>query len=776
MANEIGSTLLNSLTKSTFDIGNMAKVLAESSVAGAKAALDTKELKASTELNALTYLESNMKAFQSYLSDLSSPKVFQSRGVTSTDESVVSVQAGGAAVTGSYNIISKQLAQSHTLVANKTYSSASDTISMGTLNIGVGGQSKEIVIDASNNTLQGLQNIINNGDYGVNAAIVNNGGQYQIMFSSKSTGAASEISLSGITDFDTGGITTTSAAQDALMSINGLTLSNSTNNFDDVIDGLSIQLKSVSAVSQSIGVTSDSQKIVDTVASFVEVYNQLDTILGDLGSYKPLTPEQKEQSEFDFFGDLAGSSLLRDLKQQIRGALGGAISELSGPNTLAAAGIEFDKKGQMTLDTGVLQNLVTNNLDGLGALFSKGGSNADPLINVIGGNDRTQAGSYDINVSQLATRATVSGGAVNYAPGEYRVSGDRVTDPVSSLAIATGAALDLSVNGAPAISIALTAGEYSSKEAAAAQMQLDINTALGGGSSVTVGYDASQSRYKITTADGDMQLTNAVNLGNQGFSGNSAYAGEQLVNLSTAASFDVSINGSATATASVAVGKYTLQELSERVQNNINGLSEVVAVGGKVSVSTEGGVLGITSDRFGFASNVTLSNFSGLGDVGLASNLNGAGQNLDGTITTAAGTLSIGAYVDSEDGRKVKVSDFAAIGGEAAAVRGLEFEVLGGAVGARDSIVFSQGFASRLDETIKRLFEDENGLVAQRMESLTNKTDSYEEKRETLDARYDKLLLKYQMQFATLQSLLSSADGTRDFLTATFSNNNNNNR
>ena len=779
MANEIGTTLLNTLTNSTFDIGNMAKVLAESSVAGPIAALDTKELKTSTELNALTYLESNMQAFQSYLVDLSSPKIFQSRDVASTDETVVSVQADGLAATGSYRIESKQLAQAHTLVANQTYSSASDTISTGTLSIGLGGQTKDIVIDASNNTLEGLQNIVNNGDYGVNAAIVNNGGQYQIMFSSKNTGAASEITLSGLSDFDVAGLTTTSEAQDALMAINGLNISNSTNDFNDVINGLNIQLKSVSSVTQNIGVTSDTQKIVDTVSSFVDVYNQLDTIFDDLGSYKPLTAEEADSPDFDFFGDLAGSSLLRDLKEQVRSALSGAISELSDPNTLAAAGVAFDKDGQLSVDTTVLENLATNNLDSLTLLFAKGGSSDDPLVNVIGSSDETKAGSYAIDVSQLAERATVAGGAVTYAPNEYRASSDRVFDPIASLSVLSGASLQVSINGATSVAVSLTAGDYATKDAVAAQMQLDINTALGGVSSVSVGYDSSQARYEMTTADGTIELTSLTNMSNQGFSAASTYSGEALIDLSAGASFDVSINASTTASATVDAGKYTLQELSQRLQTNINGLDEVVAVGGKVSISTAGGVLGITSERFGFASDVTLSNFVGLENSGLTANvdptgtLTDAGQNMDGTITTAAGTLSLGAYVDGEDGRKVKISDFAVIGSEPASIRGLEFEVLGGVIGTRGSITFSQGFASRLDETIQRLFEDDNGLVTQRIESLNAKTDGYLEKRDTLDARYETLLLKYQIQFASLQSLLSSTTGTRDFLTATFSNNNN---
>jgi flagellar hook-associated protein 2 len=688
------------------------------------------------------------------------------------------VQSNGVATTGSYQIESKQLAQAHTLVANKVYGSPSDLISQGTLTINVGGQFKgDIVIDGSNNTLEGLQSMVNNGDYGVNASIINNGGQYQMMFSSKETGAASQISLTGgVADFSGQGVTTTtSSAQDAVMSINGLTISNSSNDFSDVIDGLNIQLKSVSASPQSIAVASDSQKVVESVTKFVEVYNQLDTIVDDLGSYKELTPAEQDSPEFDFFGDLSGSSLLRDLKGQVRSSLSGAISQLTDPNTLASVGVSFDLQGQLSLDSTVLNNAVDNNLDALSRVFSKNGASSDPLINVTGSSDATQAGSYAVNVSQVAERATVAGGAATYS-GDYRVAGGKVLDPSSALTIDAGASFDIAFNNTAATTVNFTAGNFATKDDVALQMQSDINTQTG--QSVSVEYDASQARFEVTNPLQSVDVSGATAMSSQGFNVASAYAGETLIDLAADATFDFAIDGSATASATISTGQYTLNELTDVLQTTINGSTEVSASGAKVSVSTAGGVLGVTSERFGFSSDVTLSNFSGLVNAGLADAglLTDAGVNVDGTIatTTPAGTLSLGAYADSEDGRQIKISDFAVIAGEPAKVRGLEFEVLGGAVGARDNIDFSQGFASRLDETIKRLFEADNGLVTDRMESLSNKSSEYDDKKASLDLRYDKMLTKYQLQFGALQGLLSSTQQTSDFLTATFSNNNNN--
>lgn len=772
MANEIGTTLLNTLTNSSFDIGNMAKVLAEADVAGPRSLVDKSETKANTELSALKYLETNITAFQSYLSDLSTPGLFQSRQAESSDESVFTVQTNGVPVTGSYQIESLQTAKAHTMVANKTYSSASDLISTGTLAISVAGQTQNIVIDNTNNTLEGLQNIINNGDYGVNASIINNGGNYQIMFSSKNTGSASEISLSGLADFDVDGLTTTTEAQNAVMNINGLNIANSTNNFSEVIDGLDIKLNSASpGVTQGLTVSTDSEKITSTVSDFVDVYNQMHSILDDLGSYRELTEDEQNSEDYAYFGDLAGSSLLRDLKEQLRSSLSGAIPDLSDPNTLAAVGISFDLKGKLSLDSSVLDNLVSSNIDALSRVFSKGGQTTDPLMKVVGGSEETLAGTYSVDVSQLAERASVAGTGVTYAANEYRAAGTGIYDPVAASTIESGAAFQISFNSGASSTVNFTAGAYSSKDLVASQMQSDINSQTG--QSVSVAYDSTQGRFEVSNSTGTIDISGASLMENQGFSA-ANYTSEQLINLASDASFDVSIDGSTSATANISADKYTLSELAEKMRSSINNLSEVSSTGASVNISTSGGALTLSSDRFGNSSNVSMTNFTNLANAGLTTDLTDAGQNVDGTITTASGSLSLGAYADSSDGRKIKISDFAVIGTSPAEVRGLEFDVLGGAIGSRGDVVFSQGFASRINETIGRLLDSDNGLVSDRMDSLTKRLSEYSDKNDKLDARYEQMLSKYQLQFSSLQSLLSSTQQTSDFLTATFSNNNNN--
>lgn len=785
MANEIGTTLVNSLTNSTFDIGAMSKSLAEAEVAGPRAILERNQEKTNTELNAFNYVKQNLDAFNSYVIDLSNPETFLNKTATSSNEDVVSVTASSDVVPGSYQIESKQLAQYHTQVVNKSYSSPYDSISTGTLDIVTGGQTHQITVDSSNNTLDGLQKYINNGDFGVNASVINNGGSYQLMFTSQQQGASGEVSISGLTDFDVDGLTTTADAQDAIMVVNGLAVSNSTNTFDEVIDGLSFKLNSA-AVNQTntVNISNDTEGAVESIQSFVEVYNQLDTIFDEVSSYdtSDLTQEQLDSDEYQFYGDLAGNTTFKQARANLNEALSGAISEITGNyNSLISIGIKKNIDGQLELDQTVLDEVVSNNFSALSSLFAKGGSSDDGLINVISGSEDTLTGTYQLDVTQLAERAIVTTGAASASTDE-QVASDRIVDTASALQISAGASLDISIGGVQqVIDMSLLEGSYSDKDTVASTLQNAINTAFGSSLS-TVSYDVAQARFEIAanSGSGALSVNTSSGLVNQGFTAAKQYSGEALIDLTSGSlSFDIQVDDSDIATIDMATGRYTHSELAVSMANAINNNSIVEESGNSVSVSSDGSALSIASTRFGAFSSIDISSVSaGFLNSGLVVDSD-AGQSVDGTLTTANGTINIGAYADSADGRIIKISDYAIIGGEDAEVRGLQFEVLGGqydGFGAlitdRGDLNFAKGFGSKLEEAINGLFDADTGVLERKISSLTDKLDTYSEKETDLDARYDKLEAKYQLQFSMLQTILSNAESTRNSLIAQFSSSN----
>jgi flagellar hook-associated protein 2 len=667
MANEIGNTLLNSITNSTFDVGNMSKVLAEAEVAGPRAILDKNTQKVTTELDALKYLQTNLNAFNTYVADLSSPDIFQMLNATSSNDNIVSVTAESGAALGSYQIESKKMAQAHTLVFDNLFTSTADTISTGTLSFNVGGQVNSIAIDSTNNTLEGLQKYINNNDFGVSASVLNTGSGYQLMLTSDKSGASGEITFGTGNPAEFTAYTTTAVAQDAEMVLNGLTLTSSTNTFDNVIEGVTFQLKSAAVGTvNTVSINSSTEQADEAIRSFVDVYNQLDTIIDELGSYKSsdLTEEQLQSDEYMYFGDLAGSSLLRQVRDQVKSAMSGAIDELNGGvNSLAQIGISFDREGRLNIDETVYTAALENNLQAVSSLFSKGGTAEDNFINFLSATDKTQAGAYEIFIDQLASRAQWT----MASPDSDGLDGD----------------VDIAGNGA----------------------------------------------------------------------------------------FTISVDGSAEVSLSIADGEYTMAEFAKKLADTINNSTEIAAAGASVTVSADSGNFVIYSNRYGTGSTLNLTGFANIGDSALTT-----GKNVDGTIRTDQGDVNLGAYADSKDGRKINISDYASLSSVPVDVRGLSFEVTGGLAdgSSRGELTYAKGFASRLQETINNFFEKDNGLISQKIEGLNTKLDSYEEKSKTIDARYERLLMKYQLQFSALQSLLASSQQTRDYLTATFNNNNNN--
>ncbi|MBD3726305.1 MAG: flagellar filament capping protein FliD [Moraxella osloensis] len=645
----------------------MSKVLAEAEVAGPRAILDKNTQKVTTELDALKYLQTNLNAFNTYVADLSSPDVFQMLNATSSNDNIVSVTAESGAALGSYQIESKKMAQAHTLVFDNLFTSTADTISTGTLSFNVGGQVNQIAIGTTNNTLDALQKYINNGDFGVSASVLNTGSGYQLMLTSDKSGASGEITFGAGNPAEFSAYTTTAVAQDAEMVLNGLTLTSNTNTFDKVIEGVTFQLKSAAVGTvNSVSIASSTEKADEAIRSFVDVYNQLDTIIDELGSYKSsdLTEEQLQSDEYMYFGDLAGSSLLRQVRDQVKSAMSGAIDELNGGvNSLAQIGISFDREGRLNIDETVYTAALENNLQAVSSLFSKGGTAEDNFINFLSATDKTQAGAYEIFIDQLASRAQWT----MAAPDSDGLDGD----------------VDIAGNGG----------------------------------------------------------------------------------------FTISVDGSSEVSLSIADGEYTMTEFAKKLADTINNSTEIAAAGASVTVSADGGNFVIYSNRYGTGSSLNLTGFANIGDSALTT-----GKNVDGTIRTDQGDLNLGAYADSKDGRKINISDYAVINGEAADVRGLSFEVTGGLAdgSSRGDLTYAKGFASRLQETINNFFEKDNGLISQKIEGLNTKLDSYDEKSKTIDARYERLLMKYQLQFSALQSLLSSSQQTRDYLTATFNNNNNN--
>lgn len=202
-----------------------------------------------------------------------------------------------------------------------------------------------------------------------------------------------------------------------------------------------------------------------------------------------------------------------------------------------------------------------------------------------------------------------------------------------------------------------------------------------------------------------------------------------------------------TTTITLAAGSYTAAGLAAELQSKINGAAELAAAGVTVSVTESGGVLTVTSNRYGSASTVTLGGGNAQSSLFGTNPTSTAGVDVAGSI---GGVAAIGV------GRT-----FTAAAGIAA--EGLTIEVLGGATGARGTVSYSQGYAYRLERLAADLL-DSDGLVAGRSKSLDATIDSLQRRQEEMERRLETVEKRLRAQFVALDAMVASMLKTSSFL------------
>jgi flagellar hook-associated protein 2 len=494
----VAQTLTTSLGAGQFDVPTIAKALATADVANKRQDYATKQSAGQIKLNGYNTLTQALQSIQTGLADLNKPATFNGMAVTASDATAVSATATGKPSAGVYDLMVSQRAQAHTLASIATPSQYT-ALGTGTLNLTVGGTTKAITVDASNNTLQGLKSAINAAGLPVNASIVNDGSGYRLVLAGQQTGLGNAISLdavdgdgnntdtTGISQFafgnGTNNMTQTIAAQDAQFTVNGLSLSSPTNTATGVIDGLSLSLnKAQPGVHNTVTVGSDTTNLSTKIESFVDDLNAMRDVINYLGSYKkdPNDPNK---------GSLAGDAALKQVQSKMREFLQFHTTAPGAVQSMADIGIKTNLDGTLALDKTKLESAISADPAAIGRLFSATATATDNQVTYTASSDKTVEGKYNLNIVQAARQALYLG---NAATGS-------ATDPITITAGNNDFAL--TVNGTTTNSLSLAAGTYS-RSSLAQMMQSAINNDTNlkaKGITVQVSFDATNNRYQMST-------------------------------------------------------------------------------------------------------------------------------------------------------------------------------------------------------------------------------------------------------------------------------------
>jgi flagellar hook-associated protein 2 len=407
----------------------------------------------------------------------------------------------------------------------------------GTVTVGIsGGLSAGSMtaddVSVGDGSLASVVSAINNAGIGVTANALQVGtNSYALALTSNGTGtgASTTIDAQAFAGSGLGSLLTTTAAQNAVVSVGGVggyQVTSQTNSLAGLLPGITINLVSVSTSPVTVTVGADGSSVAGTVQSLVSAANQL---------LSTISTDTAFNSQTNTAGPLNGDPSLTSLAQQVLAAVGEAVGMSSAGSDGTAgesAGLAITSQGTITFNQAAFEAAYAKNPSAVQSMFTEGGTFSASLpgyagqVSVAGANDNTTPGSYAVSISQSAQQAvdvgastwataastlsqaetyTVTGGA---ATATYAASaGETVADVVNGMNAALAAAgIDASA------ALVGSAGSYQFQLASAAYGSAATFQVAASGSD-QLGLTSGGSTYTGTDVAGTINGLSAVGSG-----------------------------------------------------------------------------------------------------------------------------------------------------------------------------------------------------------------------------------------------------------------------
>ncbi|MGE5530830.1 MAG: flagellar filament capping protein FliD, partial [Bacteroidota bacterium] len=191
-------------------------------------------------------------------------------------------------------------------------------------------------------------------------------------------------------------------AEDAEIELDGYTVTRSSNSLDDVLEGVSLDLKQADpGRTISLTVSANNQAAINALQQVVTDYNSVMSAINAGNSFNSDT-----SSGGVFFSDPSILNLQAGLADR---AMAPAIGTGNSMNLMSQIGLSTDRYGMLSLNTGTLQEALETNPEGVMRLFTTQGEATDDSVEYVSSTSDTIASSaagYAVNITQPATKAT----------------------------------------------------------------------------------------------------------------------------------------------------------------------------------------------------------------------------------------------------------------------------------------------------------------------------------------------------------------------------------
>jgi len=352
---------------------------------------------AQASLDAYKSVQSKLSAIATASAALERSSGWRLRSTTTSNDAVATATASDNATLGGIQFTVDRLSTTHGVASATSVPTLGDIVaSSGSVQLTVGATPHNITVGGG--SLAEVAAAINDANVGVKAATVNTGSGYRLQLTAATSGAAAAFTVSGL---DVGTAITTQGVDAQLTFGTGpgaYAVTSATNSFANVLPGVTVNARSVSATPVAIDVSSDAQGLAGKVKTLVDSVNSA------LAEIKTRTAYDAASNKA---ASLAGDAAARRASQALTRALSDAVGQ-SALGSPGLAGVSIDRNGNATFDQAKFLAAYTADPAAVERLFVQGATTTG-AVQFVSAGSRAQAGPRDVVVTLAATQANQVG-------------------------------------------------------------------------------------------------------------------------------------------------------------------------------------------------------------------------------------------------------------------------------------------------------------------------------------------------------------------------------
>lgn len=315
-----------------------------------------------TETSVLAPIQSDLTALQSAVSALSDPLgVLTDQTATSSNPDALTATATSDAASGAHTISVTSLATTSSYYSDPVATSSTPLATGNTFTISAGGtQVASITTSATDNTLDEIAAAINSQTSAVQASVITDANGARLAIVSAASGTPGNLTVTGNLDQTNNtavNFTQAVAGNNAVLTVDGVPISSTTNTVSNVINGVTLNLTGpTGSTPTTLTVAPDTSSVSTAIENFVSTYNTAITVIN--AQFQVGTAGSGAQP-------LEADGSLSDAQQQLLQAITYSTAGTGGAVNLTNLGISVNNDGTLTVDTASLSAALSSNFSGV---------------------------------------------------------------------------------------------------------------------------------------------------------------------------------------------------------------------------------------------------------------------------------------------------------------------------------------------------------------------------------------------------------------------------